>query len=227
MKMVYVMNTKKEDTDALILRHVEEYGRESMKNLRASHGWDHVQRVYALACHIAKKEGADIFIVKAASILHDIGREAENRAGGTLCHAELGAEMARQFLQTQGVDNDRTEHIARCILTHRYRGHLRPETLEAMAVHDADKLDSIGAVGIGRAFLFSGEVGAKLHNPSIDIHATSAYSEEDTAYREFIHKLQYVRGRMLTGEGKRIAEGRHVFMEHFFKELHEEVKGHR
>jgi uncharacterized protein len=221
------MNTRQEDTDALMLRRIEEYGRESMKNLRASHGWDHVQRVYALACHIAEKEGADIFIVKAASILHDIGREAENLAGGALCHAERGADMARNFLQEQRLDADRTEQIVHCILTHRYRGERKPVTVEAMAVHDADKLDSIGAVGIGRAFLFSGEVGAKLHNGEVDIHATSAYSEEDTAYREFIHKLRFVRERMLTDEGKRIAEERHAFMEQYFEELHEEVKGNR
>jgi len=223
----FIMNTLQEDTDALMLRRIEAYGVASMKHLRASHGWDHVQRVYSLGCHIAEKEGADLFIVKAASMLHDIGREAENRAGGVLCHAQLGADMARKFLLELGLDADRTEQVVHCILTHRYRGERKPVTIEAMAVHDADKLDSIGAVGIGRAFLFSGEVGAKLHNPSADIHATSAYSEEDTAYREFIHKLQYVRDRMLTGEGKRIAEGRHAFMEQYFEELHEEVKGNR
>lgn len=221
------MNTLHDAHETLLLKRIEEYGREMMQYLRASHGWDHVQRVYALACRIGEKEGADMFVVKAAAMLHDIGREEENRSNGALCHAELGAETARRFLASLGIDGARAEHIARCILTHRYRSDLRPETVEAMAVHDGDKLDSIGAVGIGRAFLFSGEVGAKLHNGEVDIHATTAYSEEDTAYREFIHKLRFVRDRMHTGEGRRIAEARHAFMEEFFSELQEEVKGIR
>jgi uncharacterized protein len=42
---------------------------------------------------------------------------------------------------------------------------------------DADKLDSIGAVGVARAFLFAGEVGAKLHNPDISVENTLPYSK--------------------------------------------------
>ncbi len=92
-------------------------------------------------------------------------------------------------------------------------------------LYDADKLDSIGAIGIGRAFLFSGEVSAKLHNPDIDIESTLAYSEEDTAYREFIKKLQFIREKMLTASGKKLAEGRHEFMNLFFNRLKDESKG--
>jgi uncharacterized protein len=80
---------------------------------------------------------------------------------------------------------------------------------------------------VGRAFLFAGEIGAKLHNNDIDIVNSQAYSKEDTAYREYSVKLKYVKDRMLTSEGKRIAERRHSFMVSFFEQLDEEVKGNR
>ena len=90
---------------------------------------------------------------------------------------------------------------------------------------DADKLDSIGAVGIGRAFLFAGEVGARLHDPAIDIRRTRPYTRDDTAYREFLVKLRRVKGRIFTREGRRIAAERHRFMVAFFERLNKETEG--
>jgi uncharacterized protein len=204
-----------------------EFARQMMKDLRSSHGWDHVQRVVVLADRIARAEKADGFIVKIAAILHDIAREDENRSNGSICHAERGSEISYKFLIEQGLDGKRAKHIAQCIREHRFRNSERPSTIESMALFDADKLDSIGAIGIGRAFLFSGEVGAKLHNNDVDILSTRAYTEEDTAYREYAVKLQYIKDRMMTSEGKRIALERNDFMEEFFKRLQEESQGIR
>ncbi len=201
------------------------FAREQMKNLKPSHGWDHVQRVVMTAGRIAAAEGANPFVVKVAAVLHDIARGTQDESRGARCHAELGSAMACEFLKEAGLDETRTRHIADCIATHRYRGKNAPETLEAKVVYDADKLDSVGAVGIGRAFLFAGEVGAKLHNHDTDIHATSAYSEEDTAYREFTMKLKHVKEKMLTEEGRRIARDRHDFMVRFFERLDAEAEG--
>ena len=80
-------------------------------------------------------------------------------------------------------------------------------------------------MGIGRAFLFAGEVGAKLHNSDIDVEKTKAYTREDTAYREFVVKLRKIKEKMLTREGKRIAKERHDYMVKFFERLDREVKG--
>ena len=37
-----------------------------------------------------------------------------------------------------------------------------------------DKIDAIGAVGIARAYLFAGELGARLHNPLAFFQSWSA-----------------------------------------------------
>ena len=201
--------------------------RERMQSLRSSHGWDHVHRVILLSLRIARAERADRFIVETAAVLHDIARSLEDSSGGKLCHAAKGAEIAEKFLGKLGLDPERRARIVHCIESHRYRNAIKPETIEAKVVFDADKLDSIGAIGIGRAFLFSGEVGARLHNPDIDVRSTHAYSEEDTAFREYAVKLQYIKRGMLTGEGRRIASGRHEFMKRFFAQLQAEAKGGR
>lgn len=193
---------------------------------RGSHDWDHTQRVLKLCVHIGEKEKADLDILKLAAILHDIGREHECQSSGKVCHAEIGANIARNKLQEYGLDKDNIEKIVHCIECHRFRDNKIPQSLEAKILFDSDKLDAIGAVGIGRAFLFSGEVGAKLHNDkNVDIFKTEAYSKEDTAYREYVVKLRNIKDKILTQEGKRIAQERHDFMVEFFDRLCREIDG--
>ncbi len=196
-----------------------------LQNGKNSHNWEHTERVYNLALKIAKKEKADIEIVKYAAILHDIKRTEEDRKNGKICHAKEGAKKAYMLLKKHGLSREKIKKIVHCIETHRFRGNKKPETKEAKVLFDADKLDSIGAVGIGRAFLFAGEVGAKLHNKGIEIKKTKPYTEEDTAYREYVVKLRKIKNKMQTKTGKKMAIKRHKFMVEFFKRLNKEVKG--
>ncbi len=192
---------------------------------KGSHGWDHTLRVYKLCLHIGKKEKADLEILEIASLLHDIGRPLEDEGKGQVCHAKIGALMARELLDSLGIEKEKISRVVHCIETHRFRDQKIPETLEARILFDADKLDSIGAVGIGRAFLFAGEIGAKLYNKGVDIEKTKPYTEEDTAYREYMVKLQKIKDRMLTSEGQRIAVGRHEYMAGFFDRIDKEADG--
>jgi uncharacterized protein len=192
---------------------------------KGSHGLEHTKRVMKLALHIGKKEKAGLEIIRFAAALHDIARSAEDKSGGKTDHAARGAEMAAAILKKYGYPAEKIPAVCHCIETHRFRGHLKPKTIEAKCLFDADKLDSIGAVGIGRAFLFAGEVGAKLHNKGVDLTKTKPYTADDTAYREYMVKLRYVKGRMLTKEGRRLAEKRHEFMVEFFNRLGKEVDG--
>lgn len=190
------------------------------------HGPDHTERVHKTALHIGRLMGARLEILSAAALLHDIGRRYETMELGKICHAEKGAELARDILAELDFTADFIDEIAHCIGAHRYRGSMVPATLEAKILYDADKLDSIGAVGIGRAFLFAGQMGARLHNESdVDILACKPYTREDTAYREFKFKMSKVKERMMTPEGKRLAAERHDFMEIFFERLERETKG--
>jgi uncharacterized protein len=221
------MNTNT-NNNKIILQAIKTHTESSMKAVHASHGLDHVIRVLNNALHICKHEhDADLFIVEAAAWLHDIARDIEDNNKGRICHAKEGAIMAEKFLKTLNVDESSIKKISQCIATHRFRDNNPPETLEAKIIFDADKLDSIGATGIGRAFLFSGEIGARLHNKNIDITETQAYGEEDTAYREYMVKLRHVKERMQTKEGLRMAHERDEFMKVFFKHLDEEAMGKR
>lgn len=210
-----------------VFESIQEEAQRFFLNARGSHDWSHTERVHNLCMHIGKKEDADLDILSMAAFLHDIGRGQQDKSNGNICHAEQGATMARELLERHNLDERTIGKIIHCIENHRFRGGKVPRTKEAQVLYDADKLDSIGAIGIGRAFLFAGEVGAYVHNRNVDIETTQPYTKEDTAYREFVVKLKCVKDTMLTGEGKKLAQERHYFMEEFFSRLDQEVEGKR
>jgi len=208
-----------------LIKEIKKEAEKYFKDAKGSHDWSHVERVYNLALKIGKKEGANLEILKLVAILHDIGRKHQDEVNGRVDHAEIGAKLAREILEKYNIGKEKTEKIIHCIETNRFRGNKKPKSKEAKILFDADKLDAIGATGIGRAFLFAGEVGAKLHNKDVDLEKTKEYSKEDTAYREFMVKLRKIKGRMFTKEGKKIARERHKFMVNFFNRLNKEVDG--
>jgi len=208
-----------------IFEKIEEEAQKYFKHARGSHDWSHVERVYNLALKIGKKEKADLEVLKLAAILHDIGRQRQDEVNGKIDHSEFGAKLARKILEKYNFKREKIEKIIHCIETNRFRGNRKPESEEAKVLFDADKLDAIGATGIGRAFLFAGEVGAKLHDGNIDINKTREYTKDDSAYREYLVKLRKIKNRIFTKEGKRIAKERHKFMVNFFKRLNKEVSG--
>jgi uncharacterized protein len=210
---------------AALVSEIRDEARAFFRSARGSHDWDHTERVRKLCLRIGKKERADLGVLELAALLHDIGREEEDRSNGKICHGRSGAALARKLLERHGLDAAAIQAVVHCIRTHRFRKRARPKTLEARILFDADKLDSIGAVGVGRAFLFAGEVGARLHDKEIDVRKTKPYSREDTAYREFLVKLGRVKDRITTREGKRIAAERHRFMAAFFDRLNRETDG--
>jgi uncharacterized protein len=194
----------------------------------AVHDFDHVLRVLALAERIGQAEGADMEIVRAAALLHDVGRARADVEG--LDHAAVGAEMARAILA--GQPPAKVEAVVHAIAAHRYRTAPEPETLEAQVLFDADKLDAIGAVGIARAFAYGGAHGQRLWAPieSVDIARWKEEGDDPDAHtpaHEFAVKLSRIKERLFTPTGRVIAEERHAYMVSFFERLDAEVAGRR
>ena len=194
----------------------------------AVHDFDHVLRVLALAERIGRAEGADLEIVRAAALLHDVGREQAEAAG--LDHAAFAAERAREILAAHPLA--KVEAVVHAIAAHRFRTGPEPTTLEAQVLFDADKLDAIGAVGVARAFAHGGARGQRLWVP-IEAVDVARWTEEGddprnhTPVHEFVVKLSRLNARLFTPTGRAIAEERHAYMVAFFKRFDAEVRGER
>ena len=190
----------------------------------SSHDLDHTLRVLHNAEKLlAVHPEADADVVRLSALLHDTARPAEDAQCGKCCHAELSAVCAETILSDAGVPENIRSRIVNAVKRHRFRRGEAPDTLEAKILYDADKLDSLGAVGLGRAFLFAGHCNARLHNTENEALSAPPYSREDTAYREYLVKLRFVPEKMFTAEGKKIAAEKLQFMQEFFSVLESEI----
>lgn len=192
----------------------------------AAHDFDHIRRVAQLAVHLAQVEGADEEVVLLAAFLHDVPN-ALHTATRTSHHL-AAAEFARQYLAMQDMAPKAVENVVHCIEAHRFRDQTRqPQTLEAKCLYDADKLDSIGAIGVARAFAFAGNAGARLWTtPLTAVPPDNAKpaGADYTPVHEYVYKLSRILATLYTPTARAIGAQRHQFMTIFYEQLDAEMR---
>ncbi|MCB9140058.1 MAG: HD domain-containing protein [Caldilineaceae bacterium] len=195
----------------------------------AAHDFDHVLRVARLAEAIALAEGADVSIVRTAAYLHDVPVQHQNGRMVRSAHHLAAADFARELLTARGVGNKTVDAVVHSIEAHRFRDQsITPRTLEAQCLYDADKLDSMGAIGIARAFAFAGAHDSRLWTESwSDAPADDAQpaGAEYTPVHEYVYKLSRLQATLYTATARRMGEARHAFMRTFFDRLDNEMMG--
>jgi len=187
------------------------------------HDYAHVIRVYNIAERIGKEEGADMEILLAAVLLHDIivypkGSEKRTKS------ADESAELAEKMLAARSWPRERIERVSYCIKTHSYSKNVDPETLEAKILQDADRLDALGAIGIARTFSVGGSEMRSFYNPQ-DPFCRMGREPEDTRWTmdHFKAKLLKLEKTMHTDTAKRMAHERTRFMEAFLAQMEKEI----
>jgi len=198
----------------------------------AAHDYDHLVRVMALADRIQADEGGDLPTIWAAVALHDIGQERERRYGGD--HALIGAELAAELLKDTPFPQHSIPAIQQAIREHRMTGGAIPQTLEGRILYDADKIDCLGAIGIGRLYCITGRYNQKIYSPlPIDIvEPIDPFIIRSLRRRpdyspsiEFQLLFKDLPERMTTPTGRELARERYAFMEEFFTHLQKEADG--
>jgi len=187
------------------------------------HSKFHVERVYNLAVRIAKEENADLGVVKAAVLLHDIARALEDE-GKIEDHAMEGAKMARKILEEVHFPKEKIDKVTYCIAVHRFKKGVKAKSLEAKILQDADRLDILGAIGIASVFTRAGWGNQPIYDPSIP--PKEKYDGKSlTSVNHLYEKILKVRDTINTNTAKEIAEGRHKFVEQFLERFLKELKG--
>lgn len=213
------------DAGDAILAQAADFVRRELSADSSGHDWWHIQRVVNLTRVIAREEGADPFVCVLAALLHDI---ADYKIAGD---EATGLRRVRGWLDAQGVETATADHIMEIIGTMSFGGGNRPPmtTLEGRVVQDADRLDAIGAIGIGRAFAFGGSRGRALYDPD---EAPQQYASKEayqasgsSTINHFHEKLLLLKDRMNTPYARRLAEQRHRYMEAFLDEFAREWSG--
>lgn len=177
----------------------EKIASELMKS--STHDFEHAKRVCSISIKLAKEENADVEVVTAAALLHDVGYSLDEEN-----HEEKSLEVAIALLEMTDFPKEKKEKVIECIKHHRFSKGSEAVSLEAKILQDADRIDAIGAVGIARCFLWSGEYKKALRDALV----------------HFSEKLLKLKDEMNTESGRRMAEERHRFMLEFLERLESE-----
>lgn len=210
-----------------IIKNTEEFVKNTLKNAEGGHDWFHILRVRNNAKLISKNENVDEFVVELGALLHDIADSKFHDGDET-----VGPKIAREFLESQQVDDSMIIHIENIISNISFKGGNFEQEFnspELEVIQDADRLDAIGAVGIARTFNYGGFKNRPLYNPGIppDLNQTKeAYkNSEAPTINHFYEKLLLLKDRMNTVTGRKIAVDRHLYMEHFLSQFYDEWEG--
>ncbi len=200
-----------------------------LANAEGGHDWFHIERVYRNAILISKNEICDTVVVQLGALLHDIADSKFHNGDET-----IGPKMAREFLESQELDEARITHVVNIIENISFKGGnfaKKFSSIELDIVQDADRLDAIGAIGIARMFNYGGFKNRTIYDPKIapNTNMTKDEYKKSTSptINHFYEKLFLLKDKMNTQTGKEIAKERHRYMEGFLSQFYAEWEGEK
>ena len=207
-----------------IIRETEKYIKSHFQHDSSGHDWWHIYRVRNLALHLSRKEGGNRFDIEMAALLHDLDDWKIN--------ADNKEPRTKVWLEKQGISTEIARKIIQIIDEVSFKGagvETPVSTLEAMVVQDADRLDAMGAIGIARTFAYGGNKGRLLYDPAVspELHESFDSYKKTSAptINHFYEKLLLLKDRLNTETAKKIAAGRHRFMETYLERFFKEWEG--
>jgi uncharacterized protein len=221
-----------------IIKKAELFVKQTLSKDSTGHDWWHIHRVRNLAKRIAREEGADIFVVELAALLHDIGDYKLFQG-----NEEARIAKVREWLSSLEISPSLVDKIVGITSQISFM-HTLPDkgkrknkknsatltiSKELMAVTDADRLDAMGAIGIARAFTYGGFFNRPIYDPAIKPSKSITKEEYKTteapSINHFYEKLLKLKDMMYTKLGRKMAKRRHRFLNLYLKQFFKEWKG--
>ncbi|EGR2183076.1 TPA: HD domain-containing protein [Vibrio parahaemolyticus] len=188
----------------------------------AAHDIEHVKRVVKTAKQLCDEENADIAIVLPAAYLHDCFTYPKDHPNRKQSSA-IAAKKAIAYLESIQYPQHYHDAIAHAIEAHSFSANIRPNTLEAQIVQDADRLDALGAIGVTRCIQVSTQFNAQLYNDNDMFAKERELNDKQFTVDHFQTKLFKIVDTMNTESAKLEANKRKAFMQTYLKQLHDEV----
>lgn len=208
------------ENEEYILKILEDIVKIKLQNEGTGHDWEHVYRVSNYAKIIAQKEkNVNMFILKICALLHDVAdhkfipKESERKKiiANILFEVNIPSEYINDIIQ-----------IIESISFQNGQNPIKCDRIESKIIQDADRLDSLGAIGIARAFAYGGSKGSPIFLPQVSTEGL----RQDTI-EHFYSKLLKLSFNMNTQTGKEMAVKRHQFLELYLKEFYIEWFGEK
>jgi len=185
-----------------------------------SHDYHHILRVLSNAHRLLQAEqktnpdhNLDTSAIYLAALLHDVGDHKYAKPG------EDPESQISNILLENGAEKELAEKVQVIVKHVGYTNEIKnPQSVvdalarfpELAIVQDADRLDAIGAVGVGRCFAFGGAKGKGRPLSG--------------AVEHFDEKLVKLPEMMKTKAGKDAAVSRNMILEEFARQFNEEAE---
>jgi len=188
----------------------------------AAHDISHVRRVVKNVMYLTEFEDANPLVTLPSAWLHDcvaVAKDSPLRAQGS----RLAAEAATEFLASIGYPADLLPEAYHAIEAHSYSANIPTRSLEAEVVQDADRLDSLGAIGIARCLLVGGRLNLQMFHH--DDPFCDDREPDDSRYTidHFYAKLFKLPDTMKTEAGRTEAKRRAILMQRYLDDLRKEM----
>ncbi|PML56500.1 HD domain-containing protein [Vibrio sp. 10N.261.52.A1] len=188
----------------------------------AAHDISHIKRVVKTAKALCDQEQAKLEVVLPAAYLHDCFTFPKNHPDRAQS-SKMAADKAIAFLKSIDYPTSYLDEIHHAIVTHSYSANITPETLEAQIVQDADRLDSLGAIGIARCLYVGQSFNAELYNHEDPFAEHRDLDDKHYSVDHFYVKLFKLAETMITESAKLEANKRTDYMRGFLEQLGTEV----
>lgn len=213
-----------------IIQQLNKEIKEAFSGESSGHDIYHLQRTLNIALTIQEREGGDRLVVAVAAYLHDIHRIIQKESGA-FCSPKDSLPKVKELLDLTSLTQEQKERILHCIEFHEeydfsHEGKSVSD-IETLVLQDADNLDAIGAIGVGRTFAFGGANGVTMWDPErpIDREVFDESEKDPSTIHHFHSKLLKLKDNMNTATAKKMADERHRFMELFLQEFLDEWDG--
>mgnify|MGYP001599448064 FL=1 len=202
-----------------LVQKTAEYVKIKLAGEPTGHDWFHVERVWKMAKRLQIEVGGDLEIIELAALLHDLG----DYGNPDEFDEGKGSLMLNGMMDILEIEEVMKKKIIQIINESQFKGSdTKPaSTVEGRVIQDAAWLDAIGAVGIARVFATGGFIKRTLHDPHKRIRRKltkeiyKSHKNDGTSFNSFFEKILKLPKLMNTETGRRIAERRADFLQHF------------
>jgi uncharacterized protein len=203
--------------------HFHDFLVQTTQSADAAHDLEHLRRVVANAVLLADAEQAQLAVVLPAAWLHDcvvIPKDSPLRSRASM----LAADAADAFLRMIDYPAQYLPEIHHAIAAHSFSARIAPRTIEAKVVQDADRLDSLGAIGLARCLMLGGAMGRRLYDPQAPLPLDRPLDDHRNTIDHFYAKLLHLADQMHTAAGQAEARKRTDFLQEFLRQLNAELQ---
>jgi len=216
------------------IEQLKPYVIDLFKDDSSGHDISHLIRTMNNALYIQEQEGGDRIIVGISSFLHDVHRIMENEINKPgkeykFVSPKDSIPKVKEILSNIDLTEEQVNKICFCIEYHEeynWNGK-NVDDINTLILQDADNLDAIGAIGIGRAFAYSGVHNMPMYDEEKELVIEENFVEghkDPSVIHHFYHKLFKLGDNMNTKTAKILADKRIEFMKDFTNEFINEWK---